>query len=328
MRTIKKFIPGFVVVVLLTLLAFFFRKYLEFNVNLLAISLGFVAGNLYSFKAGSKFGFKWLEYHGLAIAVALLGAQLNLSLLLNMDLQLIGLIISGLLFTFLITFLTVKVLRVGNGEAILVACGQGICGSAAVMAVQRVTQAPANKAALIVVVVNFLGFLGVFLAPLLASICLDTDTNSSGLFIGNTLQSMGHVVAAGFSVDDMVGETAVLVKMSRILMLVPLLLVLVLFYQRKKNTPKKNLDSWYLFSTVPWFIWGFLTLLLVTNVWILPQPILDGLKSLCDVIFVVAMVAIGLGVRLADLRADGKVLLLLTCLVFSAQLAFSLAYLS
>jgi len=322
--SVKDF-PGILLTVLLALVALWLAKYVSLSVTLIAIILGFVIGNLWRLPEGLRDGVSWTECHVLSMAVALLGAQLNVLVLAQLSGFSALLVTGGLLVTFVVTWLLAKPLGVDRSTASLLASGQGICGTAAVMASQKVVQAPAAQAALVVAWVNFLGFAGIFLLPALLGGWFNGNDQLAGHLIGNTLQSMGHVVAAGFTLSDDTGQLAVLIKMGRILMLIPVLLLLI-FWQSRVITanvqePVEQPAYWRL---VPWFIWVFLLLTLASSMGWLGAQVQAVTEQLSDFLFVMAMVAIGLGIRLKTIGANGAPLMLLGGVVFVVQIAFSL----
>jgi len=241
MRTILEGLPGVFVSGILAALALLMGQYINVSATLLAILLGFLVGNSIQLPSRLKLGIGWFESHGLATAVALLGVQLNLTVLMLINPVSLTVIVMAILITFMITFLLAKLLRVNSVESCLLASGQAICGSAAILAASKILNVP-NKAqiGLIIAVINFLGFLGVFISTWLVQQFFQQDEIVSGFLIGNTLQSMGHVVGAGFSVSDEVGHGAVLIKMCRILFLIPTLLVLIFWVSRSVNQAANN----------------------------------------------------------------------------------------
>ena len=334
MCTFIKGVPGLLLVGILATLTILLSQYVSLSATLIAILLGFIVGNSLQLSALFRLGIGWFESHGLAAAVALLGVQLNLSVLMQINPLSLPLIAAAILLTFMLTFLLAKLLRTSNTESCLLASGQGICGSAAVMAASKALN-ETNKATtgLIIAVVNFLGFLGVFITPWLVQHVFKFNDIASGFLIGNTLQSMGHVVAAGFSVNDAVGNGAVLIKMCRILFLIPALLLIIFLQGRTVYTTEIHGDNaeaskpdWL--KLIPWFIWAFLALIVLNNLgWIAPN-IQGILTQTGDVLFILAMVAIGLGIRIKAIWQQGVKLLVLGGLVFMLQIVFTLLVLN
>jgi len=321
-------LPGVIGVSILATIAVLLSKYISLSATLIAIMLGFLVGNLIQLPQSLKAGVTWSESHALSIAVALLGAQLNVFNMFAISLGTLVFIIAALIVTFSVTFLFAKLLKINSSQACLVASGQGICGTAAIMATQKVIKTSTIEAGLVVALVNFLGFVGVLLTAWLAPSLYSTNDTASGLLIGNTLQSMGHVVAAGFSVNDEVGHLAVLVKMCRILLLIPVLLFLILYTRVSRQKTRENKTvrlSWI--QLVPMFIWMFLLLSAMASMQWIPVVLQNGLSTISDVLFLLAMVAIGLAIKIKDIYHQGGRLLLLVILVFSTQLLFSIWFL-
>ncbi len=324
-------LPGISVVIGLAALTVLLGKYISLSSTLIAILLGFIAGNLMRIPQSFKHGIKWVETQGLTVAVALLGIQLNLSLLAQINTISLAAIAVAIVMTFTVTFLLAHWMHINGKDACLLASGQAICGSAAVMASTNILNGSKLSVGLIIAVVNFLGFIGIFIAPWLSQQLFPGDVSANGFLIGNTLQSMGHVVAAGFTVSDEVGQTAVLIKMCRILFLIPTLLVLIYWVSKSKYQPtephqKKQATtinlSWV--KLVPLFIWGFLGLVFLNSMGWVNQNLTAVLTQTGDLLFVLAMVAIGLGIRLQDIWQQGGKLLLLGSVVFLLQIGFTL----
>ena len=315
----QKWLSSVLLVLALATIAWFAAPLMPINATLLALIIGFVVGQI--LPVSQQPGVRWFESHGLGFAVALLGVQFSLSTLLAIEVQALVLIVSSLVLKFMVTWVMLRLTHGDSASGWLVASGQGICGSAAVMAVQKAAKAPVVQAALVVAVINFLGFLGVFVTPLLINALGLSDPTAIGLMLGNTLQSMGHVVAASSIYPEPVIQMAVWVKMCRILFLVPVLFIALWYFAANSQEQQPEKPSWW--RLVPWFIWVFVLLLVVANVFELPQTIIDWFSWLSEVLFVLAMVAIGMAVRLRDLWQHGGRLLLLAAGVFTVQLVFN-----
>ncbi len=317
-------VPGLILVSVLAAVAQMISHLTQVSATLMALLLGFVLGNLWLVRSSFKRGINWAECQALSVAVALLGAQLNLAMLAELSWFTMVLIVAGLLLTFVVTFVLAKWLRLGASQACLLASGQAICGSAAVMATQQVLKAPAAQAGMVVALVNFLGFVGVFVLPVLAQQFLSDDPTAAGQLMGNTLQSMGHVVAAGFTTDPQAGQVAVLTKMCRILFLIPVLL-LILGIARGGAANTRHV-GWL--RLIPGFIWLFLLLCGLNSLQWLPPVVQTVSEVVSHALFLLAMVAIGLNIQLRLIWRHGGQLLLLGGLVFAIQVGFSLVLLS
>ena len=101
-----------------------------------------------------------------------------------------------------------------------VGIGTAICGSAAIVATD-IIKLNETQAGISIAAINLIGTVGIFALPLLGTQVLEFSTIDNGFMIGNTLQAVGQVVAAGFSIDDATGQVATIVKMGRVMMLTP-----------------------------------------------------------------------------------------------------------
>ncbi|MCX7552423.1 putative sulfate exporter family transporter [Marinicella sp. S1101] len=325
MRLIIQHISGMALTVGLVLLCLLLQPQIGINSTLAAIILGFMVANLLPIPAVYDAGIKWCESHGLSIAVALLALQLDWQVMAAVDNLVLLFIGLSVLFTFMMARLLARPFGLSVQQTTLVASGQAICGSAAIMAVQKVIKAPSLAASQALVLVNFLGFVGIFfLAWLLPWVFADL-VKQKGIMIGNTLQSMGHVVAAGFAVNEGVGQTAVLIKMCRILLLLPLLLLLLLKgkYWGRENSQGTDATTGSWLRWIPWFIWAFVALMVIDQLHWIGESQRNWLIEVGDFFFLVAMVAIGLGIRLRAFFAQAHRLLLFGVVLFALQLVFS-----
>ena len=96
---------------------------------------------------------------------------------------------------------------------------------------------------------NLFGTLGIFLLPFLANLFFPSDPSQKGILIGNTLQAIGQVTAAGFSLGDITGQTATVVKMGRILLIGPVVLILSFWNPpaRKENRTAPGIPGYIIF---------------------------------------------------------------------------------
>lgn len=271
-------------------------------------------------------GLTWCEKQGLGWAIALMGLQMPWAALQGSGAQVLVLVCAGLVFTFSASFLLSRWFQLSQDQSMLMATGNGICGSAAVMATQSIIHANRSDTAMVVTLVNLLGLLGIVVTPLMVWHWFPGQVMHAGQLIGNTLQSMPHVVAAGFAVNDDVAQTAVWVKMIRILMLMPVLFLLAWWHSKQKpqhqlNPISKKRLPWL--ALVPVFIWGFMSLALLNLVITLPALLLAWIERLSDLLMCMALVAIGAHIQWQEMRRSGGKILLMGVLLFGLQLVFS-----
>ncbi len=325
------YLPGLLLTLALSLLSQWLGILFGFSAALTALVMGIVVGVLTAqINRGNSLlskGFSWGEKQGLGLAIALMGFQMPWLALMTSGGKVLLLVCLGLVFTFVVTYLLSRLFKLSQSQTILMATGNGICGSAAVMATQSIIKSNRSDTAMVVTLVNLLGLLGIIITPMLVLQFFPSESFQAGQLIGNTLQSMPHVVAAGFTVGDDVAQTAVWVKMVRILMLLPVLFILA-WWQRSEQLALKN-ESEVNSSKLPWlalipvFIWGFLVCAFMVLWFELPKSLLEIFDQISDILMCMALVAIGAQIDWQKIRHSGGRLMLMGVLLFALQLSFS-----
>jgi uncharacterized integral membrane protein (TIGR00698 family) len=197
------------------------------------------------------------------------------------------------------TFVAQRLLGLGRNPATLIAVGNAICGNSAIAAVAPLIGASPAEVAGAVAFTAVLGVGLVLALPLVILPLLHFTHGQYGVLVGMTVYAVPQVIAASFPVSDLAGQTAMLVKLTRVLMLAPV----ALWYSltRQKTTGRKP----SLAQLVPWFIAGFLVMAALRTFGIIPASVAVRLKEVSRLLTVAAMAALGLGVDLRALRAAG-----------------------
>lgn len=274
----------------------------------IAILLGTALRTLWTpggrFAAGIDFSAKTL----LEIAVMLLGASISFQAVMQAGLALI-LGIAGLVVLAIgISYGLCRLLRLPKRMAVLVACGNAICGNSAIAAVAPVIGARPEDVASSIAFTAILGVIVVLALPLLVPL-LDLSLTQYGVLAGLTVYAVPQVLAATMPVGVVSAQVGTLVKLVRVLMLGPVVLVLSLLSGRA--APAKARLSFGLI--VPWFIIGFLALAALRSLGLIPDAVLNLLLPLATILTIVSMAALGLGVDLKALgRVGGRVTLAVT----------------
>ncbi|GAA5074846.1 YeiH family protein [Lysobacter panacisoli] len=190
--------------------------------------------------------------------------------------------------------------------ALLTAAGSAICGAAAVLAVERVIRPEPGKVAIAVASVVLFGTLNIFLYPALYP-HLGLDAAAFGLYTGATVHEVAQVVAVGSAIGPETADAAVVVKLTRVLMLVP---VLFLLGWREARAGGQRA------MVVPWFALGFLGVVALNSLVTIPAATKSALLALDTLLLATAMAALGMETRLSRLRALGPRPLLLAGLLF------------
>lgn len=325
MDFIKKTLPGLLVTTIIAIVA----TVLAANVSFIhkigsvstAILLGIIVGNTIPLPKIFTQGIKFSEKKLLNVAIMMLGFNLSIASLLNLGFKTILIIIAVQTITIFSGILLGRLFGFSKNASTLLGVGNAVCGSSAIAAVSPVVDANESDTGISIGVVNFLGTVGIFVLPFLALKILSFDNIQTATLIGGSLQAVGQVVASGFSVNAEVGQYATIIKMARILMLGPIVLIFSMFNKQSKssNNTKKTLTSY-----VPGFVIFFIIFCLfrsASDLYIhLPENTWKYLKLISHSILTIAMVSIGMKIKFKDLLSQGPKAILVGLLVMIIQL--------
>ena len=274
----------------------FGRAWLESLV--LAIVLGTVVRSLmrlsHRFDPGIGFSAKFL----LEAAVMLLGASVSATAILENGAPLIGGIAVVVLIAIVCSYSIGRLLGLPRKMAVLIACGNSICGNSAIAAVAPVIDASSKDVASAIAFTAVLGVVVVVLLPFVAPL-LSLSAVQYGIFAGLTVYAVPQVLAATAPVALASVHIGTLVKLVRVLMLGPVVLTLSLV------TGGKGGRRPTLSHMVPWFIVGFLTLLAARSFGVIPAFVIKPAQGLANGLTIMSMAALGLGVDVRSVLCAG-----------------------
>ena len=207
-----------------------------------------------------------------------------------------------------------RLLGLDRETALLVSAGSAICGAAAVMAtmpmLQKDDETVIEKSSVAVATVVVFGTLAMVLYPLFYA-WIGGGYFDFGIFVGSTVHEVAQVVAIGSTLGGHVADNAVIVKMIRVMLLVPFLLVLGLMLRRPGE------DGQRAKLPIPWFALMFMAMAGVNSLHILPTPLVDALRLAGLLLLTAAMAALGIDIKLSRLRQAGVRPLLLGAGLFA-----------
>lgn len=298
----KSFMQSFAIAFILTLIASLAGRYLSqlpyLNVLggmilslLIGIGYQLLPGAITNAKAGTAF----ISNKFLRLGIILFGFRLNVDSLIATGKQSILLAIFVVVFTIALVYFVAKAFKIDNNLAILVAVGCAICGAAAVMAISPQIKAKSEQSVLAVSIVAILGTVFTIIEVVIKPY-LGFSSYQFGIFAGASLHEIAHALAAGSSAGIEGLDIAMIAKLARVLLLVPVaLLVKVLFVSKEDNSK----------VAVPWFLFGFLiTSLLGTYIpWI--AQFLPNLVTLASILLGMAMAALGMSANIKYIMSHG-----------------------
>jgi uncharacterized integral membrane protein (TIGR00698 family) len=311
--SLKLHLPGVALCVAVTAVAMlverievqlFGQRYLESLV--IAILVGVAVRAFWApgpvWRPGIGFSAKTL----LEIAVVLLGASLSAAIVWALGpFLLIGIAIV-VAIALASSYALCRALDLPRHMAILIACGNSICGNSAIAAVAPIIGAKPGDVASSIAFTAVLGVIVVLGLPLLVPI-LELSLTQYGTLAGLTVYAVPQVLAATLPIGELSNQVGTIVKLVRVLMLGPVVLGLALLAGRLREggvASDRAPGRWPpLRELVPWFIIGFLLLALLRSLGFIPRDLVGPLRTIAALLTTIAMAALGLGV---DIRTVAK----------------------
>lgn len=210
--------------------------------------------------------------------------------------------------TFIIgTYLGIKMFKMDRDTSMLSASGASVCGAAAVLATEPVLKAQEHKAAIAVSMVVLFGTIAMFLYPALyTSGILDMNAREFGIYVGGTIHEVAQVVAVPASVPGLSEEAAnaaVIVKMTRVIMIAPMLILLGLYISYTAR--KEGGEAGKVGLVIPWFAVYFVAVAGFNSLNVVPVPVVDVINEIDTFLLTMAMTALGMGTRFAKFKGLG-----------------------
>ncbi len=309
---LKKILPGLSVAVLVAISATtlastdFIKRTVNFSPLILAILIGVAVGNIIKFPDSFKPGITFALKKVLRVAIVFLGFRLTFQNIMEVGLE--GLIIDTimLLGTFFIgVYFSTKIFKLDSSMGYLLASGSSICGASAVLATSAVVKSEMHHTAMAVATVTIFGTISMFLYPAVykAGLLLDFNDLLYGLWTGATVHEVAQVVAAGFTISEVAGNTATIAKLTRVMMLAPLLIILSIYLAKKHSLHGATVSLREI--PIPYFVFGFIAMVGVNSIGIFPQNITHVINVIDTFLMTVAMAAMGIETNINKMKGVG-----------------------
>ena len=305
--TLPGLMPGLLLACVPALLAWFGGLALPLvGGAVLAIVLGVLFRAAWTPPSQFAPGIEFTGKYVLQASIVLLGFGLNLNDVARVGKASLHVTLATLALAFLATWLLRRWLKIPGKLAALVGVGTAICGGSAIAAVAPILQADEHDTAFALSTIFLFNLVAVLLFPWIGH-QLGMDAAQFGLWGGTAINDTSSVVAAGYAYSHAAGDYAVIVKLARASMIVPICLLLAgaLAWRARGQSSAHAQASLRSGGIVPWFIlWFIATSMLRTAGWV-PAAALEGLHLAANMAMVLALAAIGLSANLQQMRATG-----------------------
>jgi uncharacterized integral membrane protein (TIGR00698 family) len=272
----------------------------------MAVVVGLLVGNTVELSPRLSPGLRHAMGRFLRIGIVLLGAQLSFGFVLELGLAAVGIVLALVAGTFVFVAAVGRMLGLEARPTLLIAVGTAICGNTAILGTAPIISARDRDISLAVGLITIFGSAAVLLYPAVGGI-LGLDPTVFGYWAGTAVNDTSQVVATGFAYGDRSGEVATVVKLTRNLLLAPVLFLVALAWPRFE--PSAASRPRYV-EAIPLFVVGFIGMASLNSLGILDAPVLGRdlaawSGELARVLILVALAATGLTTRLDALRDVG-----------------------
>ena len=291
---IKNYTPGLLVCILAGILAAHISKITMIPVMLLAIIIGLLLHVLNSVSI-LKDGINWSSRGLLYTGVALMGLRIDLTDLSQVGFMAPLFVILTLITTLLVGYAIARALGQSKDFSILMSGAVGIYGVSAAAAIcSALEDNPLRDAQLAITVagITVLSTLAMLLYPFISN-ALNLNILESGIFMGGGIHNVSQAVGAGYAVSNEAGDLAVIFKLIRVSMLLPVIIIISLVWGKGSSTPYPNVRSKLKASTPP-FLVVFCLLALLSCLNIVPDLAKNAGNISAHWALIISLVAIGI----------------------------------
>lgn len=312
-ETHKSMAHGILLIALFACAAFYiaeiqFLKDISFSPMIIGIILGMLYANSLRNNLPETWvpGIQFCSKKLLRLGIILYGFRLTLT-----DIFEVG--VSAIVIDAIVVTVTIlggvwigRMLKMDKETALLTSVGSGICGAAAVLGAESTIRTQPYKTAVAVATVVIFGTISMFLYPILYnSGMLGLSPQEMGIYTGSTLHEVAHAVGAGNAMGEQVGGVSVIVKMIRVMLLVPVLLVLAVWAASRVKTAGVEGGEAKGKIAIPWFAILFLVVICFNSLNLLPEVFVDAINYFDTFLLTMAMAALGAETSIEKFKKAG-----------------------
>ncbi len=297
-------LPGLGLVALIATVAFAVESVIKTNTPIVlsplvvAVVLGGLISNLGLIPERCRSGLRFAARSLLRLGIVLLGLQLSFSQVRELGAPGLLLVAFVVAITFIGTQWLGKKLGLSHGLSLLVATGFSICGASAIVAMRPVSDADDDDMAYAIALVTICGTMAIFLLPAFAGV-IGFSGAQFGSWVGASVHDVAQTVATASTGNQEAQHAAIVVKLSRVMLLAPL--VAGVSFARRRTTA----NATKLPPLVPLFVVGFLIAISLNSYFDIPKVVLSDAKWIEKSLLASALVGLGAGVDARKLRSIG-----------------------
>ena len=297
----RELMPGFIVSAVVAAAACFLSEHYGAPVMLFALLLG-MALNFLADDSKCKAGIEFTARTVLRVGIALLGMRITLSQITALGWQPIALVLTLVAVTISVSIVVAKMLGFERSFGMLTGGATAICGASAALALSAAlpNHPQKEKATLFTVIgVSALSTLAMIVYPMIAN-WLEFSPQLAGVFLGATIHDVAQVVGAGYSMSTETGDTATVVKLMRVAMLLPVIICAAMFTRMQGAETGGERPP-----LLPWFAVGFLILACINSTGWVPTVVQGGINEASRWALIIAISALGMKTRIKELASVG-----------------------
>jgi len=266
-----------------------------------AVVLGAILANLGMIPKVCVSGLRFSGQSLLRLGIVLLGLQLSFSQVRDIGVPGLLLVVGVVGITFFGTQWLGQRLGLTKGLSLLVATGFSICGASAIAAMRPVSDADDDDMAYAIALVTICGSMAIFILPIVANL-IGFDGARFGTWVGASVHDVAQTVATASTGNADAQESAIIVKLTRVMMLAPLVAGVSMVRRRTTDVRTRGKRP----PMIPLFVCGFITAIAINSAVDLPNRFLADAKWIEKLLLAAALVGLGAGVDVRKLRAIGS----------------------
>ena len=305
---IKLLFPGVLAAVTVAIASRFLADHYGSPIMLFALLIGMAFHFLYQDKICCH-GIDFASKNVLQFGVALLGLGVTIDQVVSIGIIPLVVVMFTIFLTLISGPLLARFFKRGWRLGLLTSGAVAICGASAALAIASVL--PKNEFSerntiFTVISVTTLSTMAMIFYPMIVYF-MEMDDFAAGFFIGATIHDVAQVIGAGYSISETAGDTAAIVKMVRVAMLVPIVMTLTIFFRQERSSANGIKVSF------PFFVIGFIVFVLIGSISSFPAGLKLYILDVSSWCLVTAIAAIGMKTALASLKTVGGQAITIIC---------------